>query len=87
MRTDTVRAKVNPELKKAAENVLNELGLSMSEAINLMLVQVKLTKSLPFELTLPKEPNKETLQALQDAENNKNLNTYSSPEDCINKLC
>jgi len=34
MRTDTVRAKVSHEIKARAEHVLNDLGLSMSEAIN-----------------------------------------------------
>lgn len=69
MRTDTVRAKVSHETKKGAELVLNRLGLTMSEAINLMLIQVKLQKALPFDITLSKRPNATTLAAMNEAEN------------------
>ncbi|PIQ43635.1 MAG: hypothetical protein COV52_09520 [Gammaproteobacteria bacterium CG11_big_fil_rev_8_21_14_0_20_46_22] len=36
MRTDTVRAKVNHQTKASAEKILKQLGLTMSQAINLM---------------------------------------------------
>ncbi len=36
-KTETVRARIEPELKRDAEAVLSELGLSTSEAITLFL--------------------------------------------------
>jgi DNA-damage-inducible protein J len=53
MKTETVRARIAPELKEESEKVLNGLGLSTTEAIRLFLYQVKLRKGLPFTLTLP----------------------------------
>jgi DNA-damage-inducible protein J len=53
MKTETVRARIDPELKRESESVLAGLGLSTTEAIRLFLYQVKLRKGLPFTLTLP----------------------------------
>ena len=53
MKTETVRARVDPALKEESERILNGLGLSTTEAIRLFLYQVKLRRGLPFELTLP----------------------------------
>lgn len=44
----TVR--VNDEIKKEITPILEDLGLSLSEAINLFLHQVKLNNGIPFEL-------------------------------------
>lgn len=53
MKTDTVRARIDPELKRESEQVLDVLGLTTTEAIRLFLYQVKLRRGLPFTLTLP----------------------------------
>jgi addiction module RelB/DinJ family antitoxin len=63
-KTETVRARVKPELKRGAEAVLEKIGLTSSEAITLCLTQVKLTKGLPFPLRVP---NTETKRAIKDA--------------------
>lgn len=80
MRTDTVRAKVSHLTKVGAEKVLKQLGLTMSEAINLMLVQVKLRQALPFGLYVTNQPNAETIKAMEDIENDKNLTAYTVDE-------
>lgn len=69
-KTEIVRARVNPQTKIAAEKVLNKLGLTMSEAINILLIQIKLKKGLPFDVRIP---NKETLEALEETDKNKGL--------------
>ena len=46
-KSETVRARVEPKLKRGAEAVLKKLGLTSSEAITLFYAQVKLTKGLP----------------------------------------
>jgi DNA-damage-inducible protein J len=60
---DVVRARVNSQLKKDAENVLSEMGMSMGEAIRLFLTQISLRHEFPVEL---KVPNKTTLKALSE---------------------
>ena len=53
MKTDTVRARIDPELKRESEQVFDNLGLTTTEAIRLFFYQVKLRKGLSFTLTLP----------------------------------
>jgi addiction module RelB/DinJ family antitoxin len=49
-KTSNVYARVEPELKKQAEAVLNEIGLPMSNAIALFLKQIVLRRGIPFPL-------------------------------------
>ena len=54
-KTATVLARVDPELKKDAENVLDQLGIPVSLLINMLYKQIVLTRSVPFNLRLPTE--------------------------------
>ena len=49
-RTANVNIRVNPKVKEAAEAVLDEIGLNLSDVFNLLLNQIRLTRSIPFEL-------------------------------------
>lgn len=53
VKTETVRARVTPELKRSAECVFNAIGLNPSQAIVLFYKQVELHQGLPFEVRLP----------------------------------
>lgn len=48
-----VFARVDTALKEQAEGILSQLGIPMSNAINIFLNQVVLRRGLPFEVTLP----------------------------------
>lgn len=67
-KTAMIRARTEPGLKAAAEQILRKLGLSCSEAINLFFKQITLKKGIPFEIALP---NAATLKAMKDAEEGK----------------
>lgn len=54
-RTSSVFARVEPEVKEQAEEVLNELGIPMSNAVGMFLKQVVLHRGIPFEIKLPIE--------------------------------
>jgi len=54
-RTSNVFARVDPEIKDQAEQVLNQLGIPMSNAIGLFLRQVVLQRGIPFEMKLPEK--------------------------------
>ena len=71
-KTDTLHIRIEPDMKKKAEKTLSELGLSLTDAINVVLAQVILQDGIPFEIKKPKF-NKETIEAIEDAKNNKNL--------------
>ena len=77
-KTETVRAKVNAEIKAQAEGILEELGLNAGDAIRLFYSQVALRKGLPFDVRLP---NATTRLALQEADEGTNLIRYDSFDD------
>lgn len=52
-RTSNVFARVEPEIKEQAEQVLNKLGIPMSNAVGMFLRQVVLQRGIPFEIKLP----------------------------------
>ena len=55
--TAAVYARIDPQLKKEVEAILNELNVSPSSLIQMLYGQIKLTKGIPFEIKLPyKEP-------------------------------
>lgn len=52
-RTSNVFARVEPEVKEQAEQVLEQLGIPMSNAIGMFLRQVVMQRGIPFEMKLP----------------------------------
>jgi len=52
-RTSNIFTRVEPEIKEQAEKVLDQLGIPMSNAINIFLRQIVLQKGIPFEIKLP----------------------------------
>ena len=62
----TMNLRVDQALKKDAEKVLNELGLSMSGAINLYLKMIVRTKGIPFDLKLTKNDPKKKQTVISD---------------------
>ena len=47
-----IYARIEPDIKKQAEDILSSLGLSASSAINLFYKQIILKKGIPFDITL-----------------------------------
>ena len=52
-RTSNVFARVEPEIKDQAEQILNQLGIPMSNAIGLFLRQIIMQRGIPFDMKLP----------------------------------
>ena len=51
--TDTVRARIDSDTKASASAALAAMGLSVSDAIRMLLRRVADEKRLPFEVTVP----------------------------------
>lgn len=47
---DVARARIDPKIKEEASIVLSEMGLSISDAIRLLLTRIAMDKALPFDL-------------------------------------
>ena len=46
-------ARIEPEVKEQAENILATLGIPVSNAINMFYKQIILQRGIPFELKIP----------------------------------
>ena len=82
-KTATIQARINPELKKKAQKILNTLNLSMSEAISLYLTQVTLHQGIPFDIKIP---NNLTSKTLEKTEKGRELNSVSSVDELFQEL-
>lgn len=56
-KTATLNLRVNPIVKRRAEDVLTRLGIPMSTAIDIYLNQIFLTGGIPFTVALPNVPS------------------------------
>jgi len=62
-KTASVRARIEPELKTEVEGILSELGLTVSETVQLLYRQIKLRRGVPFEVRVPNALNARTLKS------------------------
>ncbi len=63
--TSMVHVRVEESIKEAASTALEEMGLSVSVAVNALLKRIAVEKRIPFEL---KVPNAETRNAMLEAD-------------------
>ena len=77
-KTEMIRARMEPDLKRQAEALFSELGLSTTEAITLFYKQVTVYRGLPFDVRVP---NAETIEALRQARDGDGLTEYGSMDD------
>lgn len=83
MATKTLNMRVDADLKGQAEAIFTELGLPTSTAITLFLKSVVRCGGLPFSLRL----NNETLRAIDDVNNHRNLSrTFTSVDELMDDL-
>jgi DNA-damage-inducible protein J len=82
-KTATIQTRVDPVVKKNAQQILKKLNITMSEAISMYLSQITLHKGIPFELKIP---NELTLKTLKESENGKNLYTVGSIDQLFQEL-
>ena len=78
-----IRARTTPRLKKEAEQVLDHLGLSPSEAINLFYRQICLRHGLPFAVEIP---NEITLATFKSTDANEELIHTENEDEFFEKL-
>lgn len=60
-----ISLRVDDEVKRSAEKTLNDIGLSMSSAINIFLRTVARENRIPFELSADPFYNKENIAELE----------------------
>lgn len=84
--TTNLNIRIDEDLKRQADAIFSELGLNMSTAINMFLRYSVRYGGIPFELRVEK-PNAETLAAIDDVNNNRNMSkTFASVDDLMEDL-
>ncbi|AKS24136.1 MAG: RelB antitoxin [Leptospirillum sp. Group II 'C75'] len=63
-----VRARIDPGTKERATEALEKMGLSVSDAIRLLMLRIAEEHRMPFEI---KVPNATTRKAIKELENGK----------------
>ncbi|MDR2547010.1 MAG: type II toxin-antitoxin system RelB/DinJ family antitoxin [Lachnospiraceae bacterium] len=65
----TINLRVNSEVKEQAGMILDSMGLTFSDAFNLLLHQVRIQRSLPFDVvSFSNNPKTETLAFIERVE-------------------
>ena len=82
MANQLVQARVNRDIKEEASVVLAAMGLSVSDAVRLLLTRVAREKALPFA---PLVPNAETIAAMKEARAG-NLARFDDVESLLDDL-
>mgnify|MGYP003566052737 CR=1 FL=1 len=52
-KTTNIYVRLDPGLKEQAESVLGQLGIPVSNAVNIFLKQVVMQRGIPFDVKLP----------------------------------
>ena len=81
-KTSTARALLDPEVKKQAEAILKELGLSVSKSFELFYRQVIAQRGLPFEVNVP---NEKTMKAIENSRQGKGKR-FSTDQELFDDL-
>ncbi len=55
-KTANVLARVEPEVKQQAEEIMSQLGIPVSVVINMLYKQIIIKKGIPFSLSLSSAP-------------------------------
>ncbi len=74
-----IRARTEPKLKRQAEMVLEEMGITPTQIITMLYKKIVRERNIPFNVKIP---NKETLQAMKDAKRGHNLKEF----DMVDKM-
>jgi DNA-damage-inducible protein J len=82
-KTSMIRARVDENLKKNAQELFTKLGITMSDAITMFLQQCELNNGIPFKLEIP---NDETKRVIDDARNGIGVNRCDSMEQLFKEL-
>lgn len=77
----TVRARIDLATKAEAAAVLASMGMSVSDAIRIMLTKIAREHSLPFDV----RPNAETIAAMEEARRG-NLPSFATVSDLMADL-
>ncbi|MGH9600242.1 MAG: type II toxin-antitoxin system RelB/DinJ family antitoxin [Terracidiphilus sp.] len=63
MATGIVHIRVDQKVKTQAAETLAEMGLTVSDAVRLLLTRIAVEKAMPFEVRVPNRATREAIEA------------------------
>ncbi len=82
MANHLVQVRINKEIKEEAATALAAMGLTVSDAVRLLLTRIAKERALPFA---PLVPNAETIAAMKEAREG-NLPRFDDVESLLDDL-
>lgn len=80
---EALNVRIDGLTKRKAKAILDELHLSMTDAINIYFKQIILNKGLPFPVRIP---NAITAKAIEDTDQGIDVETFDSVDDLLKDL-
>jgi DNA-damage-inducible protein J len=80
--TAMIHVRVDEKMKARAEKALSAMGLSVSDAVRVLLTRVAVEKAIPFEVRVP---NATTRAAMKEARQG-GLKAHASVADLVSDL-
>lgn len=77
-----VRSRIDPGVKEKAAEVLDRMGLTVSDVVRIVLTRVAHEGALPFEL----RPNRLTRETIAKSERGAEVHTAKNAEDLFDQL-
>lgn len=78
-----IKARIDSTIKEEGNAILATLGLTATDAVNMLYRLVILNKGLPFDVKIP---NVETLEVMKDIQEGKNIETFESLDSMFKEL-
>lgn len=66
-----VRARIDSETKMRATDALEAMGLSVSDAIRLLMLRIADEKRMPFEVRVPNKATRDAMRELEEGRGQK----------------
>jgi len=66
-----VRARIDSETKMRAADALEAMGLSVSDAIRLLMLRIADEKRMPFEVRVPNKATRDAISELEEGKGKK----------------
>ncbi len=77
-----VRARIDADTKERATEALEAMGLSVSDAIRLLMLRIADERRLPFEVKVPNSATRKALAELEDGKGTR----FANVEDLMTDL-
>lgn len=80
-----VRARIDTATKERAADALEAMGLSISDAIRLLMLRVADERRLPFEIKVPNSRTRKAMTELESGKGKRFKNVHALMEDLNNE--